>query len=234
LQALGFYSLNANYFDSFNQAKEFAENEDIFVYDHQSNQNPLKGNGICAPLGWGFFAPSTDFLNAFEANDPRKLYTVDVPNQNVNKLLGSTNGSNKGNDDAANNKIYIRYADVLLWKAEAQNELGQFADAVAIINQIRARARTSVSATGSLPPAGTLADRASSTDKATIKDWLISERRVELGFESQRMLDLKRWKLAKSVMTAKGKNFQDKHYLYPIPQGEVDASAGTLKQNPGY
>lgn len=48
------------------------------------------------------------------------------------------------------------------------------------------------------------------------------------------MLDLKRWKLAKSVMTAKGKNFQDKHYLYPIPQGEVDASAGTLKQNPGY
>ncbi|WP_344767042.1 RagB/SusD family nutrient uptake outer membrane protein [Pedobacter ginsengiterrae] len=234
LQALGFYSLNANYFDSFNQAKEFAENEDIFVYDHQSNQNPLKGNGICAPLGWGFFAPSTDFLNAFEANDPRKLYTVDVPNQNVNKLLGSTNGSNKGNDDAANNKIYIRYADVLLWKAEAQNELGQFADAVAIINQIRARARSSVSATGSLPPAGTLADRASSTDKATIKDWLISERRVELGFESQRMLDLKRWKLAKSVMTAKGKNFQDKHYLYPIPQGEVDASAGTLKQNPGY
>ncbi|MFC3559901.1 RagB/SusD family nutrient uptake outer membrane protein [Pedobacter jamesrossensis] len=234
LQSLGFYSLNTNYFDSFNQTKEFAENEVIFCYDHQSNQNPLKGNGICAPLGWGFFAPSTDFLNAFEANDPRKLYTVDVPNQNVNKLLGSINGSNKGNDDAANNKIYIRYADVLLWKAEAQNELGQYADAVAIINQIRARARTSVSALGVLPPAGTLPDRAASTDKATIKNWLISERRVELGFESQRMLDLKRWKLAKSVMVSKGKNFLDKHYLYPLPQAEVDASAGTLVQNPGY
>ncbi|MCZ4245502.1 RagB/SusD family nutrient uptake outer membrane protein [Pedobacter punctiformis] len=234
LQALGFYNLNANYFDSFDQTKEFAENEVIFCYDHQSNQNPLKGNGICAPLGWGFFAPSTDFLNAFEANDPRKLYTVDVPNQNVNKLLGSLNGSNKGNDDAANNKIYIRYADVLLWKAEALNESGQFPEAIAIINQIRARARKSVSATGTVPSAGTLPDRAASTDKATIKAWLISERRVELGFESQRMQDLKRWKLAKSVMTSKGKNFQDKHYLYPIPQGEVDASAGTLKQNPGY
>jgi len=234
LQATGFYGLNANYFDSFNQAKEFAENEVIFCYDHQSNQNPLKGNGICAPLGWGFFAPSTDFLNAFEANDPRKLYTVDVPNQNVNKLLGSTNGSNKGNDDAANNKIYIRYADVLLWKAEAQNELGQYADAIAIINQIRTRARTSASALGVVPPAGTLPDRAASTNKEEIKNWLISERRVELGFESQRMLDLKRWKIAKAVMTSKGKNFQDKHYLYPIPQGEVDASAGTLKQNLGY
>ncbi|RZK57961.1 MAG: RagB/SusD family nutrient uptake outer membrane protein, partial [Pedobacter sp.] len=70
LQGLNFYSLNANYFDSFNQTKEFAENENIFVYDHQTNTNPRSGNGICAPLGWGFFAPSTSFLNAFEANDP--------------------------------------------------------------------------------------------------------------------------------------------------------------------
>ncbi|RZK54785.1 MAG: RagB/SusD family nutrient uptake outer membrane protein, partial [Pedobacter sp.] len=28
--------------------------------------------------------------------------------------------------------------------------------------------------------------------------------------------------------------YLDKHNLYPIPQGEVDASAGLLKQNPGY
>ncbi len=48
------------------------------------------------------------------------------------------------------------------------------------------------------------------------------------------MADLKRWKIAKQVLTAVGKNFQDKHYLYPIPQTEIDASAGTLTQNPGY
>jgi len=63
---------------------------------------------------------------------------------------------------------------------------------------------------------------------------LISERRAELGFENQRMADLKRWGIAKQVMTASGKNFQDKHMLYPIPQSEIDASAGTLTQNPGY
>jgi len=232
LQGLGFYNLNANYFDNFNS--EFTDNEVIFAYDHQSNTTPRSGNGICAPLDWGFFAPSTDFLNAFEANDPRKELTVNVAGKNVNKLLGSLNGANKGNDDASNNKIYFRLADVLLWKAEAYIEKGNYPEAIAIINQIRTRARTSATASGVPVPAGTLPNRPASTDKAIVKDWLISERRVELGFESQRMLDLKRWKLAKSVMNAKGKNFQDKHYLYPIPQGEVDASAGTLTPNPGY
>lgn len=231
LEALNFYSLNSNYFSSFSNAAEFNENEVIFCYDHQSNGTPRRGNGICAPLGWGFFAPSTDFMNAFEPNDPRKLYTVDVANQNVNKMLGSLDGTNKGNDDAPTNKIYIRFADVLLWKAEAYNETANYSGAIAIINQIRARARNSVTATGGTPPAGTLPDRPASTDKPTIKAWLISERRVELGFESQRMLDLKRWGIAKAVMTAHGKNFQDKHYLYPIPQSEIDASAGTLTQN---
>jgi hypothetical protein len=234
LETLGFYTLNANYFSSFSAATEFAENEDIFCYDHQSNQTPRRGDGICAPLDWGFFAPSTDFLNAFEPNDPRKLYTVDVPNKNVNKMLGSLNGTYKGNDDAPTNKIYIRLADVLLWKAEAYNETGNYSAALAIINQVRARARNTVTATGGTAPVGTLPDRPASTDKPTIKAWLISERRVELGFESQRMLDLKRWGIAKAVMIAQGKAFQDKHYLYPIPQGEIDASAGTLTQNPGY
>jgi hypothetical protein len=234
LEGLGFYFLNTNYFDAFNANDEFTDKEVIFSYDHQFNQTPRNGNGICAPLGWGFFAPSTDFLNAFEANDPRKLYTVDAPNQNVNKMLGSLDGTYKGNDDAPTNKVYMRMADALLWKAEAYNETGNYTGAIAIINQVRARARNSVTALGGVPPVGTLPDRPASVDKATIKGWLVSERRVELGFESQRMLDLKRWKIAKAVMTAQGKNFQDKHYLYPIPQSEIDASAGTLTQNTGY
>lgn len=233
LSSLGF-ALNANYFDAFRQTSEFAENEDIFVFDHQSNATPRRGNGICAPLGWGFFAPTADFLDAFEPNDPRKFYTVDAPNQNVNKMLGTLDGTYKGNDDAPTNKIYIRYADALLWKAEALLESGNYAGAIEIINEIRTRARTTVDATGVLPPAGTLPDRPASTNAAEIKGWLISERRVELGFENQRMLDLKRWGIAQQVMTAHGKNFQEKHLLYPIPRTEIDASAGTLTQNPGY
>ena len=86
-----------------------------------------------------------------------------------------------------------------------------------------------------MPPAGTLPDRSTaSVDKVQIKGWLVHERRVELGFESQRFSDLKRWSLAKSVLIAVGKNFQDRNYLYPIPQSEIDKSGGTITQNPGY
>jgi starch-binding outer membrane protein, SusD/RagB family len=235
LESLGFYSLNSNYFDSFAVATEATENEVIFDYDHQSLQTPRKGNGLCAPLDWGFIAPTDDFLAEFEANDPRLGYTVNVTDKAVYKLLGSTNLVYKGNDDAPSNKIYIRLADVLLWKAEAYNETGMYAQAIAIINSIRNRARTSVAVSGSMPPSGTLPDRSSaSVDKTQIMGWLVHERRVELGFESQRFNDLKRWGTAKTVLARLNKNFQDHNYLYPIPQGEIDKSGGSITQNPGY
>jgi len=244
LEGLNFYSLNPNYFDSFAVAKEATENEVIFDYDHQAQQTPRKGNGICAPLDWGFIAPTSNFLAEFEPNDPRSTFTVNVAStvkavpKAVYKLLGAydslTVTQYKGNDDAPSNKIYIRLADVLLWKAEAYNETGNYAQAILIINSIRNRARTSVTVDGTLPPAGTLADRPASVDKAQIKGWLIHERRVELGFESQRFNDLKRWGIAKQVLTALGKNFQDRNYLYPIPQSEIDKSGGSITQNPGY
>jgi hypothetical protein len=235
LESLNFYSLNANYFDSFDVAKEATETEVIFDYDHQSLQTPRKGNGLCAPLDWGFIAPTDNFLAEFEPDDPRLLYTVNVTDKAVYKLLGATNTIYKGNDDAPSNKIYIRLADVLLWKAEAYNETGNYPQAIAIINTIRNRARTSVTVGGALPPPGTLPDRSvASVDKNEIMGWQMHERRVELGFESQRFNDLKRWAIAKQVLTALGKNFQDFNYLYPIPQGEIDKSGGTITQNPGY
>src|SRR6266566_4088783 len=194
LEGLNFYSLNANYFDSFDVTKEATETEVIFDYDHQSLQTPRKGNGLCAPLDWGFIAPTDNFLAEFETDDPRLLYTVNVTDKAVYKLLGATNTIYKGNDDAPSNKIYIRLADVLLWKAEAYNETGNYPQAIAIINTIRNRARTSVTVSGALPPPGTLPDRSvASVDKNEIMGWLMHERRVELGFESQRFNDLKRW-----------------------------------------
>jgi tetratricopeptide (TPR) repeat protein len=235
LEGLNFYGLNPNYFDSFAVAREATESEVIFAYDHQSGQNPRKGNGLCAPLDWGFIAPTDNFLAEFEANDPRRAYTVNVTDKAVYKLLGSTDKTWLGNDDAPSNKIYIRLADVLLWKAEAYNEAGNYPAAIAIINTIRARARTGVAVDGTVPPAGTLADRPASVDKVQIKGWLVHERRVELGFESQRFNDLKRWKMASTVLTsAIGKNFKAFNYLYPIPQGEIDKSGGSITQNPGY
>ncbi len=235
MESLNYYSLNANYFDNFSISKEFAENEVIFAYNHESLATPRKGNGICALAGWGFIAPSPNFIAAFEPNDPRLGLTVDVAGQNVYKIFGALNSNNKGNDDAASNKIYIRWADVLLWKAEASIETGVYPQAIAIINSVRQRARLTPTAAGTYPPAGTLPNRdVTSTNKDQIKNWLVQERRVELGFESQRFNDLKRWGLAKSFFSSLGKNFQDKNYLYPIPQGEIDKSGGSITQNPGY
>lgn len=235
LEATGYYGLNANYFDNFAVTSEFAENEVIFAYDHRTGATPRNGNGISAPLDWGFIAPTANFLAEFEANDPRLLYTVKVDDHAVYKLLGATNRVYIGNDDAPGNKIYIRFADVLLWKAEAYNELGNASQAIAIINRVRQRARNGGTVNGTAVPAGTLPDRnVAVTDKAQIKAWLIHERRVELGFESQRFNDLKRWGIAKQVLSALGKNFQDRNYLYPIPQGEIDKSGGSITQNAGY
>lgn len=131
-------------------------------------------------------------------------------------------------------KIYIRWADVLLWKAEAALESGDNATAVAYINKVRQRARNTVTVAGTLPAVGTLPDRTASTDKATIKNWLVSERRAELGFESHRFNDLKRWGIAKTFLNSIGSNYQDKNNVYPIPQTEVDRTGGSIAQNPEY
>jgi hypothetical protein len=233
METMGYYSLNDNYFDSFDVEREFMEDEVIFCYDHESTQVPRRGNGLCALLGWGFVAPETNFLELFEENDPRLFYTVNVESRNVNKILGTLNGDFKGDDDSPSNKIYIRWADVLLWKAEAFLNTGDTESAIGLINNIRERARNSVTADGTYPPDGALPDRdVMETDVSVIRAWLIHERRVELGFESHRFRDLKRWGLADDVLGEYG--FQDIHYLYPIPQREIDKSGGSIGQNDGY
>ncbi|MBZ9728674.1 RagB/SusD family nutrient uptake outer membrane protein [Salegentibacter sp. JZCK2] len=232
LQSWNFYSLNTHYFDSFNVEKEFMEDEVIFAYDHRQELNPGRGNGLAALMGWGFIAPTEDFENAFESEDPRLDYTIETETQTAHKLLGSTDGQYKGNADSPGNKIYIRYADVLLWKAEALIETGQVEAGIEIIDQIRMRAQNTPSLDGSTSDLEMYSGTGLSQEQAL--EVLYKERRLELGFESHRFNDLKRWGIADEVLTEMGKNFQNHNYLYPIPQGEIDRSGGQIEQNPGY
>ena len=235
LESFGFYELNDHYFDSFAVEEQFQEDEVIFAYNHREGQTPARGNGIGALTGWGFVAPSANFINAFESDDPRLEYTIDVEERNPNKILGTTDGQFKGNDDGPGNKVYIRYADVLLWKAEALIETGNVEDGLEIIDRIRDRARNTPFLDGSEVPEEALPAYAGTGLTAEeAREILRKERRLELGFESHRFNDLKRWGIAQQVLNDMGRGFQNHHNLYPIPQREIDRSGGQIEQNPGY
>jgi hypothetical protein len=144
---------------------------------------------------------------------------------------------------------FIRYADVLLFKAEALIQLNQVDAGVTIINQIRTRAAAStqrqIDAGASnvynvgIYPMG--------MSKANAWKALMFERRLEFGMEGPRFFDLVRWGIAEPVLNAylavektrrdflsAAKFTAGRDEYYPIPQREIDFTGGIYKQNPGY
>lgn len=213
----------------------------------------VRGSGIW-DQGWGWNTPSDQLVAAYEANDPRKARTIlftstsTVPGLTI---YGETTPVGLPNP-RYNNKIYtnpalrtsignrfgywmniriLRYADVVLMYAEAANEVGGDANITAArtaLNSVRARARQGA-------VAGTLPD-VTTTDQATLRTAIRQERRVELAMEHDRFFDIVRWGIAQDVLQAAGKtNFiNSRDVLLPIPQTQIDLSAGKLTQNPGY
>ncbi len=123
--------------------------------------------------------------------------------------------------------ILMRYADILLLKAEALVELNSVGEAIDIVNTIRERAGIS-----SL-------DRNMSQDDARLA--VENERQLELFMEAQRWYDLLRNDRMLDVMRKhKDQNgnliFADLEAFrakWPIPQGEMDINSN-LVQNEGY
>jgi hypothetical protein len=127
---------------------------------------------------------------------------------------------------------YLRYADVLLMYAEALNELnnGPTPAAYEAINRVRERAR--FNGTEELPILPDL----QGLSYQEFKDAILLERRHEFVAEGKRWFDLVRFgKLEELVPVAKpGVQPQPFHYLFPIPQGEIDLNQNLLPQNQGY
>lgn len=145
---------------------------------------------------------------------------------------------------------FIRYADVILFKAEALIQLGQVDPGVTLINEIRTRAANStqrpIDAGASdvynigMYPMG--------MSKEDAFKALMFERRLEFGMEGPRFFDLVRWGIAEPVLNAylnvektrkdflsSAKFTAGRDEYYPIPQREIDFTGGDLyKQNPGY
>ncbi|HXB30689.1 MAG TPA: RagB/SusD family nutrient uptake outer membrane protein [Puia sp.] len=114
----------------------------------------------------------------------------------------------------------LRYAEVLLIKAEADNELGNSSSAIMNLNLVRNRA--------GLPP--TVA-----TSQSDLRTAIWNERRVELAMEHDRFWDIVRQGRAAQIMQASGKSFKAGiNEILPIPSSEIAVSGGTLTQNIGY
>ncbi|WP_212002595.1 RagB/SusD family nutrient uptake outer membrane protein [Chitinophaga sp. HK235] len=232
----------------------------------------LENKGWLKYNGWGYFQPTEELYEEYEANDPRrevtilkfgdkftyigqeKLYTStnSLSGFQMNKYMEpysyGSNGDMSSNTFASSNPDYpttalslplIRYAEILLFKAEALIEQGRAGEAAAPLNEVRTRV--------GLAPVAT----------PTMND-LKHERRVELACEwTDRFHDLKRWgDYAKinaplhgrihanredpaSPYTIKevwpARNFNpDKHMAWPISPDEIARTNGAYKQTPGW
>lgn len=125
--------------------------------------------------------------------------------------------------DMGNYVPMVRYADILLSKAEALNNLnGPAAASFDLIDTVRRRA--------GLPNL----DPAEYSTAQALNDEILQERQWEFYGEGLRRQDLIRMGKFISSAQARGMaNAQSYHVLYPIPQTELQSNPN-LKQNPGY
>ncbi len=213
----------------------------------------FKGTGAgseYAWAGWGFniptsdasaqrdgFTPGTGIVEAYAPNDLRRDVAVldyyadqqakgkqpdlNISRYYVNKYRDFSDAINIHNSN--NNYYLLRYADVLLMFAEAENEVAGPTDAAYdAVNLVRRRAGLP-----DLPPG---------LSKAGFLDALYLERRLELAFEAHRWFDLiRRPDRAVQVLKAHGKTaVTPDRLLLPIPQTAIDDSYGLMEQNAAY
>lgn len=144
------------------------------------------------------------------------------------------------------NYTLVRYAEVLLWYAEVMNELGDQATAARYVNMVRHRTATTPNPnTVNVTPVKEMAPISTSLSYEEMFWAIVHERRVELAMEGKFGWDLRRWGIAKQVLTSPDRwqnqvtsgyfQYKDgKDELFPIPQLEIDRSNGVLQQNEGY
>lgn len=184
------------------------------------------------------FRTYTAFYDTFEKGDIRTevLITnyVDQSGQKI-ELLRDNEGNpldnvrsfkywpdpNASGENNGNDIVYIRYADILLCRAEALNELkGPNEESINLINEIRKRAKVAEI-------------EQSKFTKETLRDFILEERAREFFSEGLRREDLIRHGKFISNAIERGKDAKPYQVLYPIPQRQREANPN-LTQNPGY
>ena len=217
-------------------------------YDFWSNENQAswlstftgpRNSGMAAGC-YGWNQPTAEFVSQYEVGDLRKEKTIfytgcptfdgmtyssaySTTGYNVRKFL-LTKTQSPDYNTSNQNWVVTRYADVLLMKAEALNEMGQTTLAEAPLYEVRCRAGL------------TKRSDIEGLSQMQMREKIIHERRMELAFEGHRWFDMIRYKdnYALEFLHSIGKTAaSSKHLLLPIPTQEREANP-KLTQNPGW
>jgi hypothetical protein len=252
------YELEEDFLDNWNTSKRNGK-ENIFSAHHVVSQstNGDGGNHLAhCSFATGFsdvtphlIVSDLSFYNQFDDRDQRKggSYAKRLYNPDKNEYFEFTLPRFRKYIDTLNitttnltrsiDRTILRYAEVLLIKAEAQNERdhGPDAESYEAVNRIRRRAfrhfPVSDASPDDVPPGLSYED---------FRNVVRNERFREFVYEQQRWFDLVRWRiLVKSTKVIKNE-FTDKsaislkHYRFPIPQSQRNINPGGLWQNWGW
>lgn len=177
------------------------------------------------------FNPATNSYFDFDRIRFRKyIDTTQMANYSAPYISGQNTSSS-----------VLRYAEVLLIKAEAVNELnGPTPEAYEALNEVRKRAYWNpYSGQEQTPGDGTAVELAGLT-QSELREAIRSEYKKEFLLEGTRWFDLKRWhilvKTIKDNVPAtdlKYQNISTKNYYLPIPSDQITINPN-LTQNWGY
>ena len=190
-----------------------------------SNRGANRDPRATASIYYGGEIYLTEPLRTFQSNGPttfgQKKYIRTGPDSEGNAVFG------EGSQDF----YVVRYADILLMRAEAMAETGDIAGAKALVNQIRSRV--------GMPSVESVEG---SVNQQQMINIVRHERRVELAFEGLRFMDLKRWgEIEAAINRATSDNASgynpvyrgEKSEVFPIPQSELDVNPN-LTQHPAW
>ncbi len=232
------YSLVHDIKDVFSAATKYGPE---MMWSFNSNYNDMATDPhIWSDMdGWGDESADPIWVQNYP-DQPRKYAYIQITNASGKTYLelGNLPGIKKylydtpEDFDAGRSIInipIIRYADVLLMFAEADNMAngGPSQAGVDAINQVINRANNYVA--NAADPIATISMTQSDFDKKVIQ-----ERNYELCFEYDRWFDLIRKHILKEASDPDiQQNFSEDDYLFPIPSTDIRLNP-ELTQNPGY
>lgn len=167
-------------------------------------------------------------INSYEPNDKRKDLLEYVKSGNSYVVKKYYDVLNPTTQNAGNDFIILRYADVLLLYAEALNEISFNTDpnsaALFSLNEVRKRAGIDPLSIQDV------------VNKDGFRKALLEERKKEFPFEGQRWYDLVRLNAVTEEMAKVNRYPETFRNVYPIPKTELERinNNSVLWQNPGY